>query len=335
MTTTTIPPTSERLAGLNGLPESPPMTALIRMDGSDTILSLAQRSENPMTFLTEMGKQLAYSGMLGLKKPEQGTTMLMLCMTEQLTPLAVFQKFHMMEDGKLSIKADWALARFREIGGKYKILKDGSDNEQASYEFSYQGNTQVFSYSMDDARLEELVKPKSRWVKNPSSMLRARVITGGVRLVAPEVMAGFYSSEELEGQSDATTTPAATSATKKTSKSATGSTQAATTTTASTPESDSTVIDAEFQVTDEKAQLETDSKPTAADSLRTTSIIELTAILESNGQTVADLVKALSAKSPEIKSIDDLSDERLGTLLENLRAKKAAAEKKKAEAAGE
>lgn len=337
---TTISPTTERLAGMNGLPDATPMTAMTRMDGSDTILSLAQRAENPMTFLTEMGKQLAYSGMLGLKKPEQGTTMLMLCMTERLTPLAVFQKFHIMEDGKLSIKADWALARFREIGGKYKILRDGSDNESASYEFTYQGNVQTFSYSMDDARMEELVKPKSRWIKNPSSMLRARVITGGVRLVAPEVMAGFYSSEELEGQTDSTptTTPTTTSTTKKTGKSATASTQTATPSPSSaTAEADPTVVDAEFQVTtDDKPPFETAATetPTAVDSARTAALMEIELLWGASGKTMADLVAAISAKFPEVKTVDDMSDERINGILENLRKKAATAKAAEVKASG-
>lgn len=43
-----------------------------------------------------------------------------------------------------------------------------------------------------------LIRPKSAWETDPGAMLRARVITRGVRIVCPGVCAGVYTPEELE-----------------------------------------------------------------------------------------------------------------------------------------
>jgi hypothetical protein len=338
MTTTTIPPTSERLAGLNGQAEPVPQsTALAKINSGGAILSMANASGNPLAFLSDMGKQMAYSGMLGLKKPEQGSTLLLICITEQKSPLSVIQEYHLMDDGKMTKKADWVLARFREIGGTFKILKDGTDGFEASYTFTFAGNTQTVSYTMDDAKTEGIIKPGSRWTKNPPSMLRARVITNGVRMVAPEVFAGFNTVEELEGQdfvSAAPSTPTASRTRKSATQQATE--QPAATPTEKTAATDQTIVDAKFHVTDENPPFDSPAtaSPTADDSARTAALMEIELLWGANGKTMADLVSAISAKFPEVKTVDDMSDERINGILENLRKKSAAAEKAKVEAAG-
>lgn len=248
---------------------------IVRQDPG-AILSLAEKSGNPLDFLSKMGENLAKSGMLGLRKAEQGSTLLMICMTEGKTPLQVISEFHVMDDGKLARKADWVISRFREMGGSYTIIDDGEDNQKATYEFTFKGNTRKVSYTMDEAKAEKIVKKDSRWEKNPASMLRARVITKGVRMVAPEVMAGFYTEEELDGQTDGPS-PVATSAprgrppksatTEPTATAAQATGNASPSVAQQQPAGEAgEVVDAEFQVTPDE--------PTAATATTTTAKTE-------------------------------------------------------------
>jgi hypothetical protein len=55
---------------------------------------------------------------------------------------------------------------------------------------------------MKDAKLaigDKLTKPGSAWVKTKSAMLRSRLITKVVRILAPELIAGVYTPDELDG----------------------------------------------------------------------------------------------------------------------------------------
>lgn len=301
-----------------GVVQASSPAALIRQNSGSAILSLAEKSGNPMQFLAEMGKHLAFSGMLGLKKPEQGSTLLLICMTENKTPLSVIQEYHLMDDGKMTKKADWVIARFREIGGKYKIIADGEDEQIATYEFTFAGNTMPVSYSIEDAKKEGLLKAGSRWMKNPASMLRARVITKGVRMIAPEVMAGFLCEEELD---DAAITPAASSCKPKTSR-------AATTVTAAPAASDPVInatVEPDSDQANEAAPFDaTDTGDSASDITTVLAEIELT--LGEIGMTKADLETGMKKKNSTFTSLDNLEIGQAKQILERLRAKKQASQ---------
>jgi len=57
----------------------------------------------------------------------------------------------------------------------------------------------VLSYSISEAQAAGLVKPGSGWVKNPADLLVARAGSKLARLIAPDVVHGIYSPDEMEG----------------------------------------------------------------------------------------------------------------------------------------
>lgn len=321
---------------------------IVRQDPG-AILSLAEKSGDPMEFLSKMGESIAKSGMLGLRKIEQGSTLLMICMTEGKTPLQVISEFHVMDDGKLARKADWVISRFREMGGSFVIVDDGEDGQKATYEFTFKGNTRRVSYTMDEAKAEKIVKKDSRWEKNPASMLRARVITKGVRMVAPEVMAGFYTEEELDGQTDGPTPTSPKGRTTATAKDkvepaatvATTATSVPVTTSQSTSQQTAQpatetadqlgeVIDAEFSVTDKPATTGTAAaateqppfdanKKTPEDHKKETLIMDITFQLGRLGMSVADYETGYFKKYGDFKTLDDMPIERLEEQLTKVR----------------
>lgn len=162
-----------------------------------TEITVYERVENPLEFAREMGKAMALSGIFGCRNEQQGIVLAMACLAEKKNPIELARTYHII-DGKLSMRADAMLAEFRARGGKHRWLKTGDDGQQAEVELAIDGQKQVVSFTMQDAHRAELVRPKSNWVKYPGEMLRARAVSKGIRMLAPEIVAGCYVPEEIE-----------------------------------------------------------------------------------------------------------------------------------------
>jgi len=53
------------------------------------------------------------------------------------------------------------------------------------------------TFTIEDAKRADLVKPDSGWVKYPRAMLFSRAISQGARLYAPDAIGGVYTDEEI------------------------------------------------------------------------------------------------------------------------------------------
>jgi hypothetical protein len=71
----------------------------------------------------------------------------------------------------------------------------------------FDGQTLEIGYTIDDAKKvmgkddkgkDRIDQPDSNWAKDRGAMLRARLITKAIRIIAPELIAGVYTPEELE-----------------------------------------------------------------------------------------------------------------------------------------
>lgn len=158
------------------------------------------------TFLLKMGKALYASKMFSAGNDAQGIIIAEHCYALEISALEWIQRFHLI-DGKPSMKAEAMLAAYQEAGGKvvWKNIGDDGSVAQATFTFLGQSKKIEIKYSIEDAKLAGLVKGGSNWVKNPGSMLRARLISKALRIVAPQVVSGIYTPEELgEEQSDGT-----------------------------------------------------------------------------------------------------------------------------------
>lgn len=148
-------------------------------------------------FAAALGTWISKSGLFGCSNLEQGTLLALQCIVERKAPLDLAKLYHII-GGKLSLRADAMLGLYRERGGKVRWLQ--FDAKAASACWIYEGNEVVISYTREDATLAGLLPAKvgGMWAKYPAEMLRARLISKSVRMLAPEVCAGVYTPEEVE-----------------------------------------------------------------------------------------------------------------------------------------
>lgn len=167
-----------------------------------TSIGIYNKINDPIEAIKVMGAMIAESGMFGCQKHEQGMVLAMQCLAEGKAPLELAKTYHIVE-GKLSMRADAMLGRFLTTGGKVKWLE--RSNEKVSANFSHGDNENV----LIEASLEDMKKNgvamdktgkylKANWQKFPRQMLTARVISEGVRLLAPQLIAGVYTPEEVQ-----------------------------------------------------------------------------------------------------------------------------------------
>lgn len=153
---------------------------------------------DPLRFAGLMGQAFNNSGMFGCKNLAQGHVLALACVLERRNPLELVRTYHVI-DGKLSMRADAMQAEFERRGGKIKWIDIGDNSDRATAKWTYGGQTLEISYTMAEAQQAGLVRPNSGWVKNPASMLRARLVSKAVRLLCPSIVAGTYTPEELSG----------------------------------------------------------------------------------------------------------------------------------------
>jgi hypothetical protein len=156
--------------------------------------------ENPMTAIAELGNMFHKSGIMGVSTPGDGAVVALTCMCEGITPLEFAKTYHII-NGRPSMRADMMHAKFRSAGGKVSWLNMGDDGKAAEATFEFEGQQAQIKYTIEDAKNvvgDKLDKPDSNWKKDRGAMLRARLITKAIRILAPELIAGVYTPEELE-----------------------------------------------------------------------------------------------------------------------------------------
>lgn len=153
--------------------------------------------------LTEMqayAKSIVASGFCGFTKPEEVVTLALIAQDEGRSIGSVARDYHIIK-GKPTLKADAMLARFQSAGGKIDI-KDISDTHCAIEFFHPSAGKALIEWTIDMAKKAGLTGNPT-WQKFPRAMLRARVISEGIRTTFPAVICGTYTPEEIEDMEDA------------------------------------------------------------------------------------------------------------------------------------
>ena len=148
----------------------------------------------PINEVERMAMAVAKSGLFGVKEPNQALALMLIAQAEGLHPAIAARDYNIIQ-GRPALKADAMLARFQAAGGKveWTTLTD----EKVSGKFSHaQGGTVEIDWDMARAKKAGL-GGKDNWTKWPRQMLRARVISEGIRTVFPGCIAGFYAPEEV------------------------------------------------------------------------------------------------------------------------------------------
>ena len=149
----------------------------------------------PFNEQERMAEVIAKSGMFGLKDTTAVLALMAVAQAEGRHPASVAKDYHMIQ-GRPALKADAMLARFQQAGGsvQWTSYKD----EQVSGVFSHpQGGSLEVTWTLAQAKAIGLAT-KDNWKLYPRAMLRARVISEGIRSVYPAVIVGEYSIEEVQ-----------------------------------------------------------------------------------------------------------------------------------------
>lgn len=133
------------------------------------------------------------SGFCGFTKPEQVITLALIAQEEGRSIGAVARDYHVIQ-GHPTLKADAMLARFQAAGGKIKWLE--LSDKRVAAEFTHEScGTFVMEWTIEMAKKAGLTG-KDIWNKFPRAMLKARVISEGIRTALPSVLCGAYTPEE-------------------------------------------------------------------------------------------------------------------------------------------
>jgi hypothetical protein len=150
----------------------------------------------PFSEIERMAVAFAKSGLFGIKTAEQGVALMLIAQAEGMHPAIAARDFHIV-DGKPTLKADAMLARFQAAGGK--VVWNAYTDVAVSGTFSHpSGGSATVEWTIAQAESVGLTR-KSVWRQYPRAMLRARVISEGIRTVYPGVSVGVYTPEEIEG----------------------------------------------------------------------------------------------------------------------------------------
>lgn len=162
-------------------------------------LALFNNVADPVGAAMQLGEAFAASGMFGCTKPAQGAILALQCLTSGLTPFEVTQTYHLL-DGKLSMKADAMLGRFVAAGGK--VIWGTRTAERVKARWIYRDNDLEMEVTMQELVASGVAigkggELKDNYKRHPRQMLTARLISEAVRLLAPDVVSGVYTPEEV------------------------------------------------------------------------------------------------------------------------------------------
>lgn len=152
--------------------------------------------------LTEMkayAQSIVASGFCGFTKAEEVVTLALIAQDEGRSIGSVARDYHIIK-GKPTLKADAMLARFQSAGGKVEWQEVSDTRCAATFSHPSAGAVTI-DWTMDMAKKAGLTGNPT-WTKFPRAMLRARVISEGIRTTFPAVICGTYTPEEVEDMED-------------------------------------------------------------------------------------------------------------------------------------
>ena len=147
--------------------------------------------------MDRMAAAIAKSALFGIQTHEQALALMIVAQAENRHPGSVAAEYHIIQ-GRPALKADAMLARFQQAGGVVEWVDYTDSKVSAKFSHSVNSPTPVLiEWTLDQATKAGLAG-KDNWKKYPRQMLRARVVSEGVRTVYPAVCVGVYTPEEVQ-----------------------------------------------------------------------------------------------------------------------------------------
>lgn len=158
-----------------------------------------QPSVVPYADMEKMAAVIAQSGLFGVKSQVQALALMLIAQSEGLHPATAARDYNVIQ-GRPALKADAMLAKFQSAGGKVEWIEYTEKRCEAAFSHQ-QGGKVTVSWTLEMARAAGLTD-KNIWKQYPRAMLRARVISEGIRTVYPAVLCGLYTPEEVRDMVD-------------------------------------------------------------------------------------------------------------------------------------
>lgn len=147
----------------------------------------------PVSDIERMARAFAESKLFGVTNPEQAVALCLIAQAEGRHPASAAQDYHIIQ-GKPSKKADAMLRDFLTSGGKVEWHQLDDTKADATFSHPAGGSVRI-AWDHDRAKQAQISTPM--WKKYPRQMLRARVVSEGVRTVFPMATSGMYVPEEV------------------------------------------------------------------------------------------------------------------------------------------
>jgi hypothetical protein len=147
----------------------------------------------PVDAIAQMAVSVANSGLFGVKNADQAMALMLIAQAEGMHPAIAARDYHVI-NGRATLKADAMLARFHTAGGSVQ-WKTYTDEAVVAVLSHPQGGSVEVEWTLKMADKAGLTRNPT-WRQYPRQMLRARVISEGIRTVFPGVAVGTYTPEE-------------------------------------------------------------------------------------------------------------------------------------------
>ena len=151
----------------------------------------------PLGEMDRMADAIARSGLFGMKTKDQALALMIVAQSENRHPGSVAAEYHIIQ-GRPALKADAMLARFQQAGGVVEWVDYTEAKVSAKFSHSVNSPTPVLIEWTFAQATKAGLTGKDNWKNYPRQMLRARVVSEGVRTVYPAVCIGVYTPEEVQ-----------------------------------------------------------------------------------------------------------------------------------------
>lgn len=145
------------------------------------------------TEMQTLAKAVAQSKLFGMKTPEEAFVLMAIAQAEGRPAALAAMDYHII-NGRPTLKADAMLSRFLSSGGRVQWHSYSDTLSDATFAHPQGGEVRV-NWDMQRAKQAQL-GGNGMWAKYPRQMLRARVISEGIRTVYPGITNGLYTPEE-------------------------------------------------------------------------------------------------------------------------------------------
>jgi hypothetical protein len=153
-----------------------------------------------MSDLERMAQSMVKSRLFGIENVEQAVTLMLVAQAEGLHPATAARDYHIIQ-GRPSMKADAMLAKFQQAGGVVEWHDYTDTKVSGAFRHPQSPKPVMIEWTMEMAKRIGLAT-KDNWRKYPRAMLRARVISEGVRTCYPSIATGIYTPEEVQDFSE-------------------------------------------------------------------------------------------------------------------------------------